>query len=191
MMKTVGKILLAVIGVILAAAGIVCIANPMGAMSTVAWVIGVALLASGIMTAVFYFVSGSFLVFAFPVLINAVADILFGLLFLNHPDGTSRAFTIAYGLILIGVGLTSILIGIIARRFVMNQSVPIGAMILGLAIIVLGVVALASGEAGAFLVAIPIGLLLLLLGAGYIALDVMLIRHEKAQTPSPYFKDVD
>ncbi len=190
-MKTVGKILLAAIGVLLAAAGIVCIVNPSGALSTVAWAIGVALLVSGIMTAIFYFVSGSFLVFAFPVLINAVADILIGLLFLNHPDGTSRLFTIAYGMLLIGVGLTVAIIGLVARRFVLNKAVPVCAAVLGLAAIVLGIVALSSGEAGAFLIAIPIGILLVLMGAGYIALDVMLIRHEKAQTPSPYFKDVD
>ena len=43
-MKLATKIFLAVIGVLLAAAGIVCLADPMGAVTTVAWVVGLVLL---------------------------------------------------------------------------------------------------------------------------------------------------
>ena len=89
-MKIATKIFLAVIGVLLVAAGIVCLADPMGAVSTVAWVVGLVLLISGISTAIYYFVFGSFLVFAFPVLLSAIGHILFGVIFLQHPDGTSR-----------------------------------------------------------------------------------------------------
>ena len=49
-MKLATKIFLAVVGVLLAAAGIVCLANPLGAVSTVAWLIGLVLLVSGIGT---------------------------------------------------------------------------------------------------------------------------------------------
>ncbi len=69
-MKLATKIFLAVIGVLLVAAGIVCLADPIGAVSTVAWVVGLVLLISGITTAIYYFVFGSFLVFAFPVLLR-------------------------------------------------------------------------------------------------------------------------
>ena len=71
-MKLATKIFLAVTGVLLAAAGILCLANPLGAVSTVAWLIGLVLLVSGIGTAIYYFMFGSFLVFAFPVLLNAI-----------------------------------------------------------------------------------------------------------------------
>ncbi len=91
-MKLATKIFLAVIGVLLVAAGIVCLADPIGAVSTVAWVVGLVLLISGITTAIYYFVFGSFLVFAFPVLLNAILHIVFGVVFLQHPDGTSRVF---------------------------------------------------------------------------------------------------
>ena len=61
-------------------------------------------------------------------------------------------------------------------------------MLLG---IVLGIVALTSDAAGAFLVAIPVGLALVLMGVGYIALDVAFIRMDKAGETPKYFKDVD
>ena len=51
-MKLATKIFLAVTGVLLAAAGILCLANPLGAVSTVAWLIGLVLLVSGIGTAI-------------------------------------------------------------------------------------------------------------------------------------------
>lgn len=190
-MKIVTKIFLAVLGILLAAAGVVCLADPLGAVSTVAWLVGLILLVSGISTAIYYFVFGSFLVFAFPVLIKAITDILFGVIFLQHPDGTSRVFVILYGLLLILVGLVAALVAFIARRFVENKAAFGGLLVLGAVSIVLGIVALASDAAGAFLVAIPVGLGLLLMGIGYIVLDVMLFRAEKAgETPS-YFKDVD
>lgn len=190
-MKTATKIFLAVIGVLLAATGLICICNPTGAITTVAWLVGLVLIISGVTTAIYYFAFGSFLVFAFPVLLNAIVDILFGVIFLQHPDGTSRVFTIVFGLALIGVGLLAVLVGFLARRFVENKKLFGGILIAGLAAIVLGIVAIASGEAGAFLIAIPVGVGLLALGAGYLALDVHLIRSDKAGTSTQYFKDVD
>lgn len=190
-MKTVTKIFLAVLGVLLGAAGIVCLADPLGAVSTVAWLVGVILLVTGISTAVYYFLFGSFLVFAFPVLLKAIADILFGVIFLQHPDGTSRVFIVLYGMLLILVGLAAVLVALIARKFVENKAVFGGVLALGLVGVVLGIVTLASDAAGAFIVAIPVGIGLLLMGVGYIALDVLLIRTDKAGETPKYFKDVD
>ena len=190
-MKTAFKIFLAVIGLLLIAAGLMCIASPVGAVSTAATIIGLVLLVTGIVTAIFYFVFGGFLLFAFPVLLNAIADILFGALFLQHPDGTSRVLTVLYGLLLILGGLTLVLIGFLARRFVENKGVFAGVLIAGAAFVVLGIVALSSDVAGAFLIAVPVGLALLAMGAGYLALDVHLIKAQKAGAQPKYFKDVD
>ncbi len=190
-MKIVTKILLVVFGLLLAAAGIICLANPVGAVSTVAWVVGLVLLITGIGTAIYYFVFGSFLVFAFPILLNAIADILFGVIFLQHPDVTSRVFIVVFGMILIMVGLAALLTALIARRFVSNKSIPLTIAVIGLVAAVLGVVALASDVGGALIVAIPVGIGLVLMGAGYIAADVFLIRAEKAGKETQYFKDVD
>ena len=175
-MKIATKIFLAVIGVLLVAAGIVCLADPMGAVSTVAWVVGLVLLISGISTAIYYFVFGSFLVFAFPVLLSAIGHILFGVIFLQHPDGTSRVFIVLYGMLLILVGLAAAAVAFAVRHFVENKAVFTGILIAGLAAVVLGIVTLASDTAGAVLIAIPVGLGLLLMGIGYIALDARLDR---------------
>lgn len=190
-MKTVTKIFLAVFGILLGAAGVVCLADPLGAVSTVAWLVGVILLVTGISTAVYYFMFGSFLIFAFPVLLKAIADILFGVVFLQHPDGTSRVFIVLYGMLLILVGLSAILVAFIARKFVENKAAFGGVLAVGLVGVVLGIVALASDAAGAFLVAIPVGIGLLLIGVGYLALDVLLIKTDKAGETPKYFKDVD
>ncbi|MBO7681707.1 MAG: DUF308 domain-containing protein [Clostridia bacterium] len=190
-MKLATKIFLAVIGVLLVAAGVVCLADPMGAVSTVAWVIGLVLLVSGISTAIYYFVFGSFLVFAFPVLLSAIGHILFGVIFLQHPDGTSRVFIVLYGLLLILAGLTAAAVSFALRHFVENKAVFTGVLLVGLVAIVLGIVTLASDTAGAVLVAIPVGLGLLLMGIGYIALDARLIRSDKEGKTPKYFKDVD
>ena len=162
-MKLATKIFLAVTGVLLAAAGILCLANPLGAVSTVAWLIGLVLLVSGIGTAIYYFMFGSFLVFAFPVLLNAIGHILFGVIFLQHPDGTSRVFIVLYGMLLILVGLAAAAVAFVARNFVQNKAVFTGILVVGLVAIVLGIVALTSDAAGAFLVAIPVGLALVLM----------------------------
>lgn len=190
-MKTATKIFLAITGVLLAAVGIVCLANPMGAVTTAAWLVGIVLLVTGIGTAIYYFMFGSFLVFAFPVLINAIMHILFGVIFLQHPDGTSRVFIVLYGMLLILVGLTAAAVAFVARNFVENKAVFTGILVVGLVAFVLGIVTLTSDTAGAFLVAIPVGLGLLLMGIGYIALDVRLIKGDKAGETPKYFKDVD
>ncbi len=169
-MKLATKIFLAVIGVLLAAAGIVCLADPMGAVTTVAWVVGLVLLISGITTAIYYFVFGSFLVFAFP---------------------TSRVFIVLYGMLLILVGLSAAAVAFAVRHFVENKAVFTGVLIVGLIAVVLGIVTLTSDTAGAVLIAIPVGLALLLMGIGYIALDARLIRSDKAGETPKYFKDVD
>lgn len=190
-MKTVTKILLAVFGVLLAAAGIICLVNPTGAVSTAAWLVGLVLLITGIGTAIYYFTFGRFLVFAFPVLINAISDILFGIIFLQHPDGTSRVFVVLYGIMLILVGLAAMPIALIGRKFVENKAVFTGVLIFGIAAVVLGIVAMASDTAGAVLIAIPVGLGLLAIGAGYFAIDAAIIRAEKAGETPKYFKDID
>ena len=190
-MKLATKIFLAVIGVLLVAAGIVCLADPIGAVSTVAWVVGLVLLISGITTAIYYFVFGSFLVFAFPVLLNAILHIVFGVVFLQHPDGTSRVFIVLYGMLLILVGLSAAAVAFAVRHFVENKAVFTGVLIVGLIAVGLGIVTLTSDTAGAVLIAIPVGLALLLMGIGYIALDARLIRSDKAGETPKYFKDVD
>lgn len=190
-MKTATKIFLAVIGALLIAAGVLCLVNPFGAISSVAVAVGVVLIVSGVATAIYYFAFGSFLVLAFPVLLNAIADILFGAIFLQHPDGTSRVFIVLYGLLLMAVGIMIAVIGLIARRFVENKGIVTGAIVCGIIAFVLGIVALSSENAGAALLAIPVGVGLLALGAGYIALDVRLIKADKSGEKVTYFKDVD
>ena len=72
-----------------------------------------------------------------------------------------------------------------------NKAVFTGVLIVGLIAVVLGIVTLTSDTAGAVLIAIPVGLALLLMGIGYIALDARLIRSDKAGETPKYFKDVD
>lgn len=190
-MKTVTKILLGVLGVLLAVVGILCLVSPTQAVSSAAWLVGLVLLISGIGTAIYYFVFGSFLLFAFPVLLNAIGDILFGVIFLQHPDGTSRVLTILFGLLLIGVGISAAFVAVLTRRFVENKAFFAGLLLFGVAAAALGIIALVSDTAGAILVAIPVGLILLGLGIGYIALDVHLIRSDKVGETPKYFKDVE
>lgn len=190
-MKTVTKILLGVLGVLLAVVGILCLVSPTQAVSSAAWLVGLVLLISGIGTAIYYFVFGSFLLFAFPVLLNAIGDILFGVIFLQHPDGTSRVLTILFGLLLIGVGISAAFVAVLTRRFVENRAFFAGLLLFGVAAAALGIIALVSDTAGAILVAIPVGLILLGLGIGYIALDVHLIRSDKVGETPKYFKDVE
>ena len=113
------------------------------------------------------------------------------MIFLQHPDGTSRVFIVLYGMLLILVGLTAAAVAFAVRHFVENKAVFTGILIAGLAAVVLGIVTLASDTAGAVLIAIPVGLGLLLMGIGYIALDARLIRGDKAGETPKYFKDVD
>lgn len=188
---TAGKIVLAIIGVALIAAGIICLVSPLSAGSAVFKVIGIVLIATGATTAVFFFLSGSFLIFSWMLLVNAAVDIFSGILFCSYSETAAAVFAVIFGLLLVAVGLFLIPVTFIVKK-VSDRSggkIWIVTLIAAAAFLVIGIVScMKPSTFGISVVAIPIGLALIIIGALYLFIDYSLI---KKGSESKYFKDVD
>lgn len=83
-MKTSSKIILILSGLLMIATGIVALCSPTTTLVSLALVIGIDTLISGIMTLFFYFDEARGKVGAGTILFDAIANIIFGILFLSN-----------------------------------------------------------------------------------------------------------
>lgn len=174
--KTVGiKIGLGIIGLLLAACGILCFVNPQGTVDTVFKIIGVVLIVIGVGSAVYFFAYGKYMVFSGSILGNGVLDILLGAVFLNYSGQATTVITVLYGILLIATGFLALLATGVVRKLSESKA-WIGVLVFAAVAIILGVVALTKQEVGTTLLTIPVGLGLIAIGAGYLFVDVQLIR---------------
>lgn len=113
-----------VIGIALIALGALLICNPWGFFQSIAWILGLLIIVSGISTLVFWWSNRSFLPITSSLFLTAVVQILLGLLLLNSKF-LSAIVVIALGvaIIIVGVVLLLSLIGpMIIRKSYQNST---------------------------------------------------------------------
>lgn len=177
-MKTAGKVLLGVIGVLLVICGIMCFAAPMTALSSVSKIIGTILILSGAATALFFFMTGKFLIFSWGLLVNAAADIFAGILFCCYSDSAAKVFAVLFSLLLIFGGLFITPISFLVKGLTKNTALWLVVMATGIVTLILGILGISNpGTYGVSLITIPIGLLLLLIGAVYLVITFLLFKN--------------
>ena len=199
-LKTGAKVLLGLIGVALVAAGVICLISPFAAATSVFKIIGVVLIATGALTGLFFFLSGSFLVFSWMFLVNAVFDIVTGLIFCTYSDTAATIFAVLFGILLIVVGLGVVPVSFLVKKLSSTSKFWLVALVAGLVFLVCGFLSVSHPTTfGITLIAIPIGLAFILVGAIYLFIiksissgSSKFVKASAAPaTDDTYYKDVD
>lgn len=183
------KIFLGLIGAIFIACGLLFILCPGGSLATVTKIAGVLMILSGIGTMLFFWVPGKILVFSGAGFVNGLITALFGVLFTNNAASVSRAFVIVYGLLLMAIGVLTTIGSILVRK-IGDSSAWIAVLSFGVAAFVLGLVALTKPGVGNALLTIPVGIGLIAIGSGYIAIDRKMIQASKDGDDNKYYRDL-
>ena len=178
---------LMIIGLLLAVLGVVTLCNPSGAMHSVLKVVGVCLIVIGIGMIVFVLTVGQILLFTGGAIGSAIMNMLFGILFLTSSAGVGRLFVILYALVLIAVGLAAF-IGSFIVKHLSDGKGWIGVIIFSILMFVLGIVAIKNPTAGNAIFMIPVGLILIIVGAAYAGISIAMIRGNNDQR---FFKAAD
>ncbi|MEE1353252.1 MAG: DUF308 domain-containing protein [Acutalibacteraceae bacterium] len=188
---TITKVTIGIIGTLLIAGGVLCFFFD----ETIPWLIGAVLAVVGIINIVWAIKDGKKFVFSGLLVGNGILDILFAILFIVASNGMNTVMTVLFALMLIALGFTALGATGILRHFSEGKA-WVGVMVVGLAAIVLGVVAVANpgeGGVGQTIFNYAIGVILILIGVGYYVLDAHLIRSAKPETEEKldkYYTDV-
>lgn len=186
------KISLALIGLLMIAAGVLVFCIP----DSVSWIVGVMLFIIGAANIVLFAKDGRKFIFSGLFVVDGVMDILFGILFCWMSGGVTTVLTVLFALMLILLGFGLLGTTGIVRRFAQNKA-WIGMLVLGIAAIVLGIIAIANpgeGGVGQSIFSISIAIILILIGVGYFALDRQLAKVTKEGSEEDigkYYRDVD
>ena len=108
-MNTSSKILIALSGILFIVTGCLCLSSAGGTLLSIAWLIGVMTLAAGISSLCFYFSTGRYFVNGNYILLNSIADIVMGILFLGHKLVVAAALPYMFAMWIFVAGLQSAL----------------------------------------------------------------------------------
>lgn len=186
------KVSLALIGILMIAAGVLVFLIP----DSVSWIVGAVLFVVGIANIVLFAKDGRNFIFSGLFLTDGIMDILFGVLFVLLSNGTTTVLTVLFALMLIMLGFGILATTGIVRKFAQNKA-WIGMMVIGIASIVLGIIAVASpgeGGIGQTVFSIFVAVMLIVVGIGYFVIDHRLIKATKKDNDedvSQYYRDVD
>ena len=167
-MKTSSKVCMVLSAVLMIITGIVALFNPGATLVSLAWLIGVLTLVSGIATLAFYFSEAKGRLGAGTVLFLGISDVILGIIFLNHSFMMAQILVFFVGLWLTIFGVERFL-----RSFDLKK-IGYGnwwiSLLLGIALTVLGVLNMMTPMAGDVLVSLVVGLGFILHGAAIFAL---------------------
>lgn len=166
-MNKASKVLMLLSGVLLMAAGVFVIANPNETVMSLAWLMGVFILACGISTFIFWLTAGiRFIVLGQTILFSAIGEILIGCLFLGNNIIVAQALPVIFSVWIIVKGID---IAIHSFDFrVVGFKLWWLLFILGLASAVLGVLSIAKPIVGSITISVFLGCGLILDGLYYI-----------------------
>jgi len=174
-----------IIGVLLAVAGILCIINPGDSLDSITNVVGWILIVTGVATLAFTFTVGQILLFVGGVVGSAVIDILTGLVFLRFDGTVSRFFVILFALLLLFIGFCALISSLIVKKMTNGSKAWLVVLAFAILSFVLGIVSIRDPEAGTAIFMIPVGIVFLAIGAGYIGAAVAI---QKASDTMKFFK---
>ena len=162
-MKTYSKISIAVSAVLMIIMGAVVLFNPAATLVSLSWLIGIMTLISGIAVLVFYFSAAMGMIGAGTVLFTGIADVIMGLVFLNHGWFMAEILTFIAGLWLTVFGIERFIRSFDLKKLYYDKWWL--TMLVGIACFVLGVMSMITPITGAILVSVVLGLGFIIHGA--------------------------
>ncbi len=172
------KICIGLVGLALIVCGIICVISPLTAMSTVSTIIGVILLISAAGSALIFFVSGKFLIHSWLALVNAFMDAVAGILFCCYSDSFGPVLAVILGIMILMVAVIMIPVIPITKKMFSEKKAWLWVLGLDVLLIIVGICAVKNASTfGVALITVPVGIILLAIGAGYIAIAVNLLKN--------------
>lgn len=166
-MKPSSKIFLGISGSTMIAAGIVVLCNYKATFDSIAWIIGVITLLSGIMTTALYFKERRLFFGSSALLFDGITDICLGILFINNTwlmSGILR-YVMSLWLLFIGIGMLTHSLDMKHMGFKSWW----GVLVAGIICAVLGIMSLLKPNIMALTVSILIGIGFIVHGIAYFA----------------------
>jgi uncharacterized membrane protein HdeD (DUF308 family) len=186
-MKTWNKIILGIAGLLAVVVGVLMMVYPLEAMQGISWLIGLLTLLSGCAILVFFF-SGVYLLFGSSwVLLDGIATVAVGILFLCQSNALAGVLPYIFGIWLFIMGVQELVASLQFHHFHISQWWV--SLLLGIVIMVLGFLCCWQPIAGSHALAYLMGIGVILFG---ISLLVTLGRINAIQkTVKSFFKELD
>ena len=176
-MKTSTKISLAIAGILLIALGIACLRNPVATLLSVAWLIGIATLITGISKLVFTFKTQAFLPNSGTRMLSSILLIILGFALLGNKLFVTFSLPVIFAVWVMVEGIT-----MAVESFDYKQIGFSGwwiLLILGVAAAVMGCLGLRNPDVAAQTLSVLIGLSIIFLGVSYLMALVGINKIEK------------
>jgi len=149
------KIFMGITGAALIALGIICILKPMATIVSLAWIIGIITLVSGISTLFSWICVRNYFTQSGSIFLSAILQIICGIIFLRHDLALATILPVIFALYLIFEGIN------LAVRSFDYKKVGFGAwwinLIMGILAAILGILSLGSPITGGITLTIFLG----------------------------------
>ena len=165
-MKKSTKIMLVVTGILLIVLGIVCICNPAETLFSMAWLIGVLTLLSGISKLIFGLKTQNFLPNSGTRILTGVLDVMFGIFFLFNNVFVTISLPVIFAIWLIVEGII-----LVVQSFDYKKAEYQGwwgMLLMGIVVVVLGFFAMKHLDVTGKTLSILFGCAVTLLGIAYL-----------------------
>ncbi|MGN1215390.1 MAG: HdeD family acid-resistance protein [Candidatus Cryptobacteroides sp.] len=176
-------------GASLVALGVICISNPLSTLISIAWIIGIITMVSGVATLLNWISLRSYFPQSGSILLSSILQILLGFLFLRHDLTLAAIMPIVFALFLIIEGAN------LAIRSFDYRKVGFKAwwmnLVLGLASTVLGILAFTVPGLGGKTLSICLGTGLIIVGLVYLVALVAINRFDRKLNTNPWVEDID
>ena len=165
-MKKSTKIMLVVTGILLIVLGVVCICNPAETLFSMAWLIGILTLLSGISKLVFGLRTQNFLPNSGTRILTGVIDVMFGIFFLANSLFVAASLPLIFAIWLIVEGVI-----LVVQSFDYKKAEYQGwwgMLLMGIVVVVLGFFAMKNLDMAGKTLSILFGCAVTLLGVAYL-----------------------
>ncbi|MGN0201999.1 MAG: HdeD family acid-resistance protein [Candidatus Cryptobacteroides sp.] len=183
------KIYMGITGAALVALGIICLSNPLSTVISLAWIVGILTLVSGLSTLLNWINLKSYFPQSGSILLSAILQILIGILFLRHDLALAATIPVIFAFFLIIEG-TNLAIRSFDYRKIGFKAWWIN-LVLGLASTLLGLLSFAVPGLGGKTLSICIGIGLIVIGIVYFIALFAINRFDRRLNNDPWLGDVD
>ena len=165
-MKKSTKIMLVITGILLIVLGIVCICNPAETLFSMAWLIGLLTLLSGISKLVFGLRTQNFLPNSGTRILTGVIDVMFGIFFLFNNVFVAISLPLIFAVWLIVEGIILVVQSFDYKKA--DYQGWWGLLLMGITVVVLGFLAIKNLDVTGKTISILFGCAVTLLGVAYL-----------------------
>lgn len=155
-MKTRSKVYLILSGILMILTGLIALASPSATLVSLAWIIGVNTLVSGVMTLCFYFDEGRGQIGAGSILFDAIANIILGVMFLGNDLLVASVLPFVFAMWAVFIGVQMVVHCTDWKKVGVSQWWL--ELILGTLLAVLGVLCCTKPVVGAVTISIFVGI---------------------------------